>query len=91
MPFEVGEDAFHKARSEKIEKYSDLVDWARTQYRRVNFGIVSLGSWDVANYETMKMLRVSKKYSKLFVRLCTVDAIKGSLSIWRNHCEGVPN
>ena len=66
MPFEVGEDAFHKARSEKIEKYSDLVDWARTQYRRVNFGIVvvgSLGSWDVANYETMKMLRVSKKYS----------------------------
>ena len=51
IPFEASQDAFTKARSEKTQKYSELVQWARTKYSTVSFEVVIVGSlvaWDTA-------------------------------------------
>lgn len=86
IPMETGPEAFEKARSEKTQKYAALVQWARTKYQSVNFGVFiigSLGSWDIKNEETLKMLGIGYKYSLLFRKLCCSDAIEGSLQIWK--------
>ena len=86
IPIESDPEAFIEARQEKIDKYSDLIQWAKTKYARVNFGVLvvgSLGSWDPENEETLKILGIGHKYAVLFRKLCCSDAIDGSLRIWK--------
>ena len=86
VPVETDPDAFDKARLEKTQKYADLVQWSRMKYSQVNFGVFivgSLGTWDTNNEETLKMLRIGHRYAMLFCKLCCVDAMEGSLSIWK--------
>lgn len=86
IPMETGPYAFDKARSEKIQKYADLVQWARNKYSQVNFGVFvvgCLGTWDVNNEDTLRMLGIGRKYATLFRKLCCTDAIEGSLAIWK--------
>ena len=89
IPYESGPDAFQKARNEKRAKYAELVEWARSHYDEVHFDslvVGSLGSWDPDNEQLLKQLNIGSKYSVLFRKLCCLDAIKGSLDIWRSHC-----
>lgn len=93
IPIESGVDAFKKARAEKKSKYSDLVIWARSKFPSVHYDsflVGSLGSWDVANEDVLKRLGIGKKYSELFRKLCCLDAIKGSLQMWRAFCAPSP-
>ena len=87
IPIESGPDSFHKSRAEKTQKYSDLVQWANSNYSEVNFGVFivgSLGSWDPENEDTLKMLGIGRKYATLFRKLCCSDAIQGSFKIWKS-------
>lgn len=86
MPYELGLDAFNSTRAKKTQKYSELVQWAKTKYSHVHFGVLvvgNLGSWDTDSEETLKMLGIGQKYARLFRKLCCVDAINGSIKIWR--------
>jgi hypothetical protein len=88
IPFESGPDAFEKARAEKDTKYSDLLSWARTKYSDATYSsliVGSLGSWDPANEDTLKHLKIGKNYAKLFRQLCCIDCIGGSLDVWKAH------
>ena len=89
VPFEKDGEAFNKARIEKQQKYSPLVDWFKTQpyVKKVTletFIIGALGSWDPQNIETLKALQIGPKYARLFKKLCVSEAIKGSLKIWKS-------
>ena len=89
IPIEANQDAFTKARSEKTQKYSELVQWARSKY---SFGVVivgSLGAWDTENESTLELLGIGRRYRTLFRKLCCncVDAIKGSRAIWRTKSQ----
>ena len=80
IPYESGPDAFKKAKDEKLAKYQDLVEWARSQYETVSFGSIvvgSLGSWDPDNDPILRKLNIGKNYAVLFRKLCCLDAIKG--------------
>ena len=86
VPIESGIRAFEVARGEKENKYSDLVQWAKTKYTTVKFEsliVCSLGSWDPANEETLRLLGIGTNYAILFRKLCCIDKIKGLLNIWR--------
>ena len=90
IPFEASQDAFTKARSEKTQKYSELVQWARSKYSTVSFGVVivgSLGAWDIENESTLELLGIGRRYRTLFRKLCCVDAIKGSRAIWHTKSQ----
>ena len=78
VPIKSGVKGFEASRGEKESKYSDLVQWAKTKYTSVNFGsliVGSLGSWDPANEETLRLLGISKNYATLFLEalLCGCD------------------
>ncbi len=92
-PYESAPDAFSKSRSKKEQKYAGLKTWmlAQPQYKKVSvhaFIVGALGSWDEENTEGLRALGVRRNYTPLFSKLCCVDAIKGSLDIWkaRSHC-----
>ncbi len=54
IPFESDEEAFDKARDEKLRKYSPLRDWLTSRGYSVElhaFVVGSLGSWDPDNEE----------------------------------------
>ena len=90
IPFENTPNSFVSARSEKRLKYADLVSWAQSKFDKVSFGVFivgSLGSWDPDNQFVLRMLRIGANYAKLFKRLCCIDALKGSLEIWRSFCS----
>ena len=88
IPYEGEEGAFMKARQEKKTKYQPIADWLVTKGHPDvlidAFVVGSLGSWDPENEDVMKRLRIGSKYAILFRKLCAVDAIKGSLAIWRS-------
>lgn len=93
IPIESGVDAFKKARAEKKSKYSDLVAWANSKFSLVYYDLFlvgSLGSWDVANESVLRRLGIGRRYSELFRKLCCLDAIKGSLQMWRALCAPAP-
>ena len=85
---ELDANAFDKARGEKKAKYQPIADWLKENgHPDVTidaFIVDSLGSWDTGNEDIMKRLRIGTKYAGLFRKLCAVDAIKGSLTIWKN-------
>ncbi len=86
IPIESDADAFKESRETKTKKYAELVDWAKTQYKTVNFGVIivgSLGAWDTENASTLRLLGIGRRYAALYKKLCCVDAIEGSLEIWR--------
>ncbi|KAK8742630.1 hypothetical protein OTU49_001595, partial [Cherax quadricarinatus] len=89
-PFENGPEAFTEARLRKEEKYAELAAELRQNYHRVTveaFIVGSLGSYDPANDRLMKRL-ASRKYQKLFRRLCVSDTIKWSRMIYTEHITG---
>ena len=89
IPFEANETSFEKARCEKERKYGELIEWCKTKYREVKFGVFvvgSLGSYDPLNEKTLDMLGVARGYRQLFRRLCALDAIQGSHAIWLSRC-----
>ena len=88
IPYEAGPDAFQKARAEKEQKYSGLREWMKAQdnFNTVEvhaFIVGSLGAWDPANSSALRALGVRRAYTPLFQKLCSSDAISGSLDIWR--------
>lgn len=87
IPYEGDTDSFSKARSEKRNKYQPLMDWLNMRgYQDVvvdAFIVGSLGAWDTANESVLKRLSIGQKFAVLFRKLCSIDAIKGSLSIWK--------
>ncbi len=86
VPIENDTDAFKQSRETKTAKYAELVDWARAHYETVNFGVLvvgSLGAWDTENASTLKLLGIGRRYAILYKKLCCIDAIEGSLEIWR--------
>ena len=87
IPFEGTEDAFEKVRDEKVSKYQPLIEWLKTKgYDNVflqAFVLGSLGSWDNDNETVLKKLNIGPKYASVFRKLCAVDSIKGSLTIWK--------
>ena len=88
VPYESGQEALLKARREKEQKYEGLRVWMSGQgdYSTVSVHALvvgSLGSWDPANQDCLRALRIGAHYSKLFRKLCVVDAIKGSHGIWK--------
>ena len=88
VPYESDEKAFEKARNEKKTKYQPVADWLRNNGHEDvvidAFIIGALGSWDTNNEPVLKRLHIGPKYANLFRKLCSVDAIKGSLTIWKN-------
>ena len=87
IPYEGDINSFEKARNEKKEKYQPIADWLKDHgHPDVTidaFIVGSLGSWDTENEDLLRRLRIGTKYAGLFRKLCAVDAIKGSLAIWR--------
>ena len=94
IPYESGKDAFMKARSEKEQKYAGLREWLLNQDRHKEvsvhaFIVGSLGAWDGNNTECLRALGVRKNYIPLFAKLCSCDAIKGSLAVWKSRQKPV--
>ena len=87
VPYEGDDNAFEKARGEKKAKYRPIADWlmanGHTDVEVEAFIVSSLGSWDLENEAIIKRLKIGPKHARLFRKLSTVDAIKGSLAIWR--------
>ena len=86
IPYEGDRESFEKARREKKAKYQPIIEeWLRrngkTDVLVDAFIVGSLGSWDTANDKVLKRLRIGLKYANLFRKLCTIDAIKGSLAV----------
>ena len=88
IPYEGDSDAFTKARNVKRSKYQPIASWlvskGVTDVSVDAFIIGSLGSWDPNNAAVLQRLCIGKKYSVLLKKLCSIDAINGSLTIWRN-------
>ena len=89
IPFETDKTAFMEARNEKLRKCQPLKDWLKKErgYQTTSihaFIVGAMGSWDPPNDDTLKLLKIVSNYSKLFRKLCTTDAIKGSAFIWRS-------
>ncbi|XP_023225266.1 uncharacterized protein LOC111626188 [Centruroides sculpturatus] len=87
-PFENGEDAFNRAREEKVRKYEDLA----THYRRQGYDtyidafiVGALGGYDAANEGVIQRLGISRNYAKLMRRLMVSDCIKASRDIYTSH------
>ena len=88
IPYEASDEAFSKARAEKLQKYEGLRRWMenQTEYSTTTvypFVVGSLGGWDNNNTAALRALGIARNYSVLFSKLCCTDAIKGSLAIWK--------
>lgn len=89
IPFEASSDAFDKARSEKLQKYTPLAEWLKSQPSISSvhvdaFVVGSRGTGDPKNEALVKKLKFGANYAKLFRKLCVIDAFKGSLAIWKS-------
>ena len=87
VTYEGGPEAFNKSRAEKLQKYESLRLWFDSQEGHQDttvhaFVLGSLGGWDPDNRGCLRALGVGQRYSELFAKLCSVDAIKGSFGIW---------
>ena len=91
IPIETSPSSFDAAREEKLRKYTPLAEWLTTQgYTNVSthaFIVGSLGSWDPDNVQALKALSIGRRYSVLMSKLCVVDAINGSNTIWRQRSK----
>lgn len=86
IPYEKDADAFMKAKREKLSKYDDLIIWACQNYSSVSLHTFTLGAWDSDNDVTLRALGLHRRYIPLFRYLTCLNAMKGSLSIWRTFC-----
>ncbi|XP_023226012.1 uncharacterized protein LOC111626755 [Centruroides sculpturatus] len=87
-PFENGADAFHRARTEKINKYTDLANHFRSQGYDTfidAFVVGALGGYDAANEGILQRLGVNRNYAKLMKKLMVSDCIRFSRDIYANH------
>ena len=92
IPFDDSQDALRAARQKKKEKYEHLKLLLKQQHQLEDvtvdaFVIGSLGSWDPDNDDLLPDLGIGRSYSTLFRRLCVMEAIKGSHSIWKKRCK----
>jgi diphthamide synthase (EF-2-diphthine--ammonia ligase) len=90
VPFENRMDALNQARLLKLQKYEDLARALSGRFAEVKVDAIVLGSlesWDPEN----KVMRTmcSKKYLKLFKKLCVSDLIRYSRDIYVEHITGV--
>ena len=86
IPFEASPLAFTTAGEEKLRKYAPLVEWLTEKgYKTSSFAFIvgALGAWDPDNMHALGALSIGRNYSKLFKKLCVLDAIHGSHNIWR--------
>nr|XP_045589259.1 uncharacterized protein LOC123751200 [Procambarus clarkii] len=89
-PFENGEASLDEARLRKEQKYAPIAAALRRTYKQVTvhaFIVGSLGSYDPRNDKLMNRL-ASKKYQKLFRKLCVTDTIRWSRMIYIEHVTG---
>lgn len=82
---------FRRARQEKIDKYTPIVNHFRaagwtTELDAIVVG--ALGSWDPANERTLRMLRIPRRYSRLMRKLIVSDTIRWSRDIYVEHLTG---
>ena len=92
IPFEASPQAFTTAGEEKIRKYAPLVEWLTEKgYKTSSFAFIvgALGAWDPDNMQALLALSIGHNYSKLFKKLCVVDAIHGSHNIWKQKNSSV--
>ena len=92
IPFDDSQDALKAARQKKKEKYEHLKPLLKQQHQLEDvtvdaFVIGSLGSWDPDNDDLLPDIGIGRNYSTLFRRLCVMEAIKGSHSIWKKRCK----
>jgi hypothetical protein len=91
VPFENRMDALNQARLLKLQKYEDLARALSGRFAEVKVDAIvlgSLGSWDPENDKVMRTM-CSKKYLKLFKKLCVSDLISYSRDIYVEHITGV--
>ena len=91
MPFESKLENFHRARKEKVLKYTNLVNELKGRYRKVSCEAVvvgSLGSWDNKNDRIIHRL-CSKKYAALMRKLIVSDSVRASRDIFFEHVTGI--
>ncbi|XP_023219815.1 uncharacterized protein LOC111621797 [Centruroides sculpturatus] len=87
-PFENGEDAFERARAEKVAKYTDLAKYFRNLGYETflnAFIVGALGGYDAANECVLQRLGITRNYSKLMRRLIVSDCIRWSRDIYTSH------
>ena len=78
IPFEASPLAFTTAGEEKLCKYAPLVEWLTEKgYKTSSFAFIvgALGAWDPDNMHALGALSIGRNYSKLFKKLCVLDAI----------------
>jgi hypothetical protein len=91
VPFENRMEALNQARLLKLQKYEDLARAPSGRFAEVKVDAIvlgSLGSWDPENEKVMRSM-CSKKYLKLFKKLCVSDVIRYSRDIYVEHITGV--
>jgi hypothetical protein len=91
IPFENRLEALTAARPEKINKYAALARTLHARYHEVKFDAIvhgSLGTWDPEN-DRLMMTMCSRKYLKIFKKLCVSDVIRYSRDIYTEHITGV--
>ena len=87
-PFENDPQALDDAAQRKVNKYASLVEHflgIGKQATVLPFVIGALGTWYPPNEIVLRRLGMTKRYKKLFRKLCCTDVIQGSSDIYRLH------
>ena len=87
-PFENDPQALDDAAQRKVNKYASLVEHflgIGKQATVLPFVIGALGTWYPPNEIVLRRLGMTKRYKKLFRKLCSTDVIQGSSDIYRLH------
>ncbi|GFR02243.1 retrovirus-related Pol polyprotein from type-2 retrotransposable element R2DM [Trichonephila clavata] len=91
IPFENRLTAFQEARRMKNKKYEPLINYFKNQGASevfiVPIVVRSLGAWDVANDDFLRLI-ATKSYLALLRKLCCSDAIRWSRDIYIEHITG---
>jgi hypothetical protein len=91
IPFENRMVALEQARQDKRQKYDDLARAFSGRFSEVKVDAILIGSWGTWDPENDKVMKTmcSRKYLKLFKKLCVSDAIRYSRDIYIEHVTGV--
>jgi hypothetical protein len=84
-------EALTAARQQKVNKYAALARTLKARYHEVKVDAIvlgSLGTWDPENDRLMKSM-CSRKYLKIFKKLCISDVIIYSRDIYAENITGV--
>jgi hypothetical protein len=91
IPSENRVEALTEARQHKVNKYAALARTLNNRFNEVKVDDIvlgSLGAWDPENDRLMKTM-CSRKYLKVFKKLCVSDVIRYTRDIYTEHITGV--